>query len=144
MVNSSSGNNSTIRILSLNIRKYNIISRGEIMDYIELIKEIMINKNINQKQLGLTLGLSQSQVSELLNEKYKPSYDTIFIICSKLSIPPNVFFNLENFDDNIKTYNIFAKDENTLLKEYRKLDRTMKNVAKQYIESLIEIQNNKK
>ena len=114
------------------------------MDYIELIKEIMINKNINQKQLGLTLGLSQSQVSELLNEKYKPSYDTIFIICSKLSIPPNVFFNLENFDDNIKTYNIFAKDENTLLKEYRKLDRTMKNVAKQYIESLIEIQNNKK
>ena len=42
------------------------------MDFIEILKDIMSDFNLNQTQLANKLGLKQSQISEWLNGKSKP------------------------------------------------------------------------
>ena len=56
------------------------------MDFIEILKEIMIDFNLNQSQLAEKIGLKQSQISEWLKGKSKPGYDSIKTICLALDI----------------------------------------------------------
>lgn len=56
------------------------------MDFIDILKDIMIDYNLNQSQLADKIGLKQSQVSEWLREKSKPGYDSIKTICLALDV----------------------------------------------------------
>ena len=115
------------------------------MDYIEIIKENMIELNLNQKQLSITLGLSQSQISQLLSGKYKPGYDTIQVLCQKLKISPNILFDTNESDtiSNSKKL-ILPTAEVNILDNYRKLDKSMQKLVEYYVQNLLDIEAERK
>lgn len=56
------------------------------MDFIEILKEIMIDYDLNQSKFAQKVGVKQSQVSEWLSGKSKPGYDSIKAICIALDL----------------------------------------------------------
>ena len=56
------------------------------MDFIDILKDIMVDFNLNQTQLAEKIGIKQSQVSEWLKGKSKPGYDSMRAICLALDI----------------------------------------------------------
>lgn len=65
------------------------------MDFIDILKELMIEFNFNQSQLAEKLGLKQSQISEWLKGKSKPGYDNIKLICQTLGVSADRLLGLE-------------------------------------------------
>ena len=65
------------------------------LDFIDILKEIMIEFNFNQSQLAEKLGLKQSQISEWLKGKSKPGYDNIKLICQTLGVSADRLLGLE-------------------------------------------------
>ena len=65
------------------------------MDFIDILKELMVDYNLNQTQLADKLGLKQSQISEWLKGKSKPGYDNIKLICQTLGISADRLLGLE-------------------------------------------------
>ena len=65
------------------------------MDFIEILKDIMIEKNLNQTQLANKVGIKQSQVSEWLKGKSKPGYDSLKAICLALDISADEILGLK-------------------------------------------------
>ena len=63
--------------------------------YIEIIKQIMIDKNLSQQKLADILEVNQTTVSQWLRGKKKPSYDNILLFCQKFNVEPNQFFDIE-------------------------------------------------
>ena len=66
------------------------------MDFIEILKDIMIDYNLNQSQLAQKIGVKQSQVSEWLKGKSKPGYDNIKAICTSLGLSEDRIFGLDS------------------------------------------------
>ena len=56
------------------------------MEFIDILKDIMIDFNLNQTRLANKIGIKQSQVSEWLSGKSKPGYDSIKAIFLALDI----------------------------------------------------------
>lgn len=56
------------------------------MEFIEILKDLMIEQDLTQTSLAALLGIKQSQVSEWLKGKSKPGYDNLRLICIKLNI----------------------------------------------------------
>ena len=65
------------------------------MDFIDILKDIMMDFNLNQSQLATKLGVKQSQISEWLSGKSKPGYDNIKLICETLGISADRLLGLE-------------------------------------------------
>ena len=65
------------------------------MDFIDILKDLMIDLNLNQTQLANKLGLKQSQISEWLKGKSKPGYDNIKLICVSLGVSADRLLGLE-------------------------------------------------
>ena len=65
------------------------------MGFIEILKEIMIDFNLNQSQLAKKIGVKQNQVSEWLNGKSKPGYDSLRAICIALDISADRLLGLD-------------------------------------------------
>lgn len=65
------------------------------MMYIEIIKQLMLEKNLSQQKLGDLLGVNQTTVSQWLLGKKKPSYDNILAFYEKFDIQPNQLFGIE-------------------------------------------------
>lgn len=65
------------------------------MDFIEILKELMIDFNLNQTQFANKLGLKQSQISEWLKGKSKPGYDNIKLICETFGISADRVMGLD-------------------------------------------------
>ena len=65
------------------------------MDFIEILKDVMIDFDLNQSQLAEKIGLKQSQVSEWLKGKSKPGYDSIRSICIALEISADRLLGLD-------------------------------------------------
>jgi len=65
------------------------------MDFIEILKDIMIDKNLNQTQLANLVGVKPSQVSEWLSGKSKPGYDSLHSICEALDVSGDQILGLE-------------------------------------------------
>ena len=65
------------------------------MDFVEILKDIMIDFNLNQTELANKIGIKQSQVSEWLNGKSKPGYDNIKAICLALDISADRLLGLD-------------------------------------------------
>ena len=55
----------------------------------------MIDYNLNQSQLAKKIGLKQSQISEWLNGKSKPGYDSIKLICQTLGVSADRLLGLD-------------------------------------------------
>ncbi len=56
------------------------------MDFPEILKELMIERNLTQTQLALMVHIKQSQISEWLKGKSKPGYDNLKMLAIKLSV----------------------------------------------------------
>ena len=68
------------------------------MNFVEILKDIMIDKKLNQTQFATLVGVKQSQVSEWLKGKSKPGYDSIRAICIALDISADIVLGLnENY-----------------------------------------------
>jgi len=65
------------------------------MDFIDILKDLMVDFNLNQSQLADKLGLKQSQISEWLKGKSKPGYDNIKLICQTLGVSADRLLGLE-------------------------------------------------
>ena len=65
------------------------------MDFIDILKDIMVDFNLNQSQLADKIGVKQSQVSEWLKGKSKPGYDSIKVICIALDISADRLLGLD-------------------------------------------------
>ena len=66
------------------------------MDFIDILKDIMIDFNLNQSQLANIVGVKQSQISEWLKGKSKPGYDNIKTICLALDISADRLLGIDD------------------------------------------------
>ncbi len=66
------------------------------MPYIEIIKQLMIEKGLSQQQLADILGVNQTSVSQWLLGNKKPSYESILLLYEKFGITPNELFGVNN------------------------------------------------
>ena len=67
------------------------------MQYIEIIKQLMIDKHLSQQGLADILGVNQTTVSQWLLGKKKPGYDSIALLYEKFGIEPNILFGIEKW-----------------------------------------------
>ena len=56
------------------------------MEFIEILKDIMVEFNLTQTEFAKRVGVKQSQVSEWLGGKSKPAYDSLKAICNAFDI----------------------------------------------------------
>ncbi len=65
------------------------------MCYIDVIKQIMIEKELSQQAFADILGINQTTVSQWLLGRKKPGYDSILLLYEKFDIEPNLLFGIE-------------------------------------------------
>ena len=65
------------------------------MNIIDILKDIMIDFNLNQTKFANIIGVKQSQVSEWLSGKSKPGYDNLKQICEKLGVSGDRILGLD-------------------------------------------------
>lgn len=66
------------------------------MDFIDILKDIMIDFNLTQSALAKLVGVKQGQVSEWLKGKSKPGYDNLKSICMALGISGDRILGLKD------------------------------------------------
>lgn len=66
-----------------------------VMYYVDVIKQIMQEKNLSQQALADILGINQTTVSQWLLGRKKPSYDNIQSLYEKLGVMPNWLFGID-------------------------------------------------
>ncbi|MBQ4269276.1 MAG: helix-turn-helix transcriptional regulator [Clostridia bacterium] len=65
------------------------------MWYIEIIKQVMQDRNLSQQAFADILGINQTTVSQWLLGRKKPGYDSIMLLYEKFEIEPNLLFGIE-------------------------------------------------
>ena len=65
------------------------------MVYIEIMKQLMFERNLSQQKLADILNVNQTTVSQWLRGKKKSSSDNILMFYEKFDIEPNRFFGIE-------------------------------------------------
>jgi len=65
------------------------------MTYSEVIKQLMIERNLSQEGLAKELCVNQTTVGQWLRGKKKPSYENILAFYTHFSITPNELFGIE-------------------------------------------------
>ena len=63
--------------------------------YIDVLKQLMIEKKYSQQNVADILQVNQTTVSQWLLGRKKPGYDSIKAIYEKFDITPNELFGLE-------------------------------------------------
>ena len=66
------------------------------MNYVEIIKQIMVEKELSQQSFADILCVNQTTVSQWLLGKKKPGYDSILLLYEKFGIEPNQLFGIDN------------------------------------------------
>lgn len=66
------------------------------MDFKDILKELMIEQNLNQSELAKMVGIKQSQVSEWLSGKSKPGYDNLKALSIALNCSADILLDLNN------------------------------------------------
>ena len=70
------------------------------MPYIEIIKQIMLERGLSQDSFAKLIGVNQTTVSQWLLGKKKPGYDSIQMLCEKFEIEPNDLFKFRDWAKN--------------------------------------------
>ena len=65
------------------------------MNYIDILKDLMIEKNLSQAKLAQKLNVNQTTVGQWLLGKKKPSFDNIVAIYKQFGITPNELFGVD-------------------------------------------------
>lgn len=65
------------------------------MEYIDIIKNILITHNLSQEKLAKILGVNQTTVGQWILGKKKPSYDSILALYENFGITPNEIFGID-------------------------------------------------
>lgn len=65
------------------------------MKYIEVIKQLMIERGLSQQALADIIGVNQTTISQWLLGRKKPGYDSIMALYEKFEIEPNLLFGIE-------------------------------------------------
>lgn len=65
------------------------------MWYIDIIKQIMQEKNLSQQAFANILGVNQTTISQWLLGNKKPGYDSILLLYEKFGVEPNLLFGIE-------------------------------------------------
>lgn len=65
------------------------------MPYIDIIQQILTEKNLSQQKFADLLGVNQTTISQWLLGKKKPGYDSILMLYEKFNIEPNTLFGIE-------------------------------------------------
>ena len=65
------------------------------MEFIDILKDIMIENNLNQTEFAKLIGVKQSQVSEWLKGKSKPGYDNLKAICLALDVSADFILGIK-------------------------------------------------
>ncbi len=68
---------------------------NNLMEYIDVIKSIMIEHNLTQQKLANILGVNQTTVGQWLLGRKKPGYDSIWSIYEHFSVTPNQLFGID-------------------------------------------------
>lgn len=66
------------------------------MEFKDILKELMIEQNLNQSELAKLAEIKQSQVSEWLSGKSKPGYDNLKALAIALNCSADILLNLKN------------------------------------------------
>lgn len=66
------------------------------MEFIEILKNLMKENDLNQTQLAQLIGVKQSQISEWLKGKAKPGYDTLKNMSASLNVSADYLLGLED------------------------------------------------
>ncbi len=66
------------------------------MNFVDILKDIMVDMDLNQTQIGEKVGVKQSQASEWLSGKSKPGYDSLKAICKGLDISGDRILGLKD------------------------------------------------
>lgn len=66
------------------------------MEFKDILKELMIENNLNQTQLAKLINIKQSQVSEWLSGKSKPGYDNLKLLTHALNSSADILLNINN------------------------------------------------
>ena len=64
------------------------------MEFVDILKDILIEFRLTQTSFAQKIGVKQSQISEWLSGKSKPGYDNLKSICLALDISANRLFGL--------------------------------------------------
>jgi transcriptional regulator with XRE-family HTH domain len=81
----------------------------------EKIKEVIKKKELSQKEVALKAGVSEEQVSRLMNGKNEPLFVTIVKLAEALEIPMEALFN-----ENIETSSLITSMMNNLPEDIAK------------------------
>ena len=65
------------------------------MNFPDILKDIMVDKDLNQAQVAELVGVKSGQVSEWIHGKCKPGYDTLKAICKGLDISGDEILGLK-------------------------------------------------
>lgn len=65
------------------------------MDFGEILKDFLSEKNLTQTDFANTIGVKQSQVSEWLKGKAKPSYDILKRMALAFDISADYFLGID-------------------------------------------------
>ena len=57
------------------------------------IKDILKEKNITAKELAERVGISRENITNIINEKSKPAFDTLVKISEAIGIPISELFS---------------------------------------------------
>ena len=63
--------------------------------FIEILKDIMIDQNLNQTQVANLAGVKPGQVSEWLSGKSKPGYDNLKSLAKGLKVSGDTLLGLD-------------------------------------------------
>lgn len=77
------------------------------MEFIEVLKNLMSENQLNQTQIAQLIGVKQAQISEWLKGKAKPGYDTLKNMALSLNVSADYLLGLED-ETGSKTYNNFG------------------------------------
>ena len=66
------------------------------MEFIEILQDLMIDKSLNQVKLAKLVGVRQCQVSEWLNGKSKPGYDSLKALALALDVSADVLLGISD------------------------------------------------
>lgn len=59
------------------------------------LTQLRMEKNVSAREMSLSLGLSESYINKIENEKSLPSMRTFFDICDYFHITPQEYFNID-------------------------------------------------
>ena len=65
------------------------------MEYIEIIKNILLTHNLSQEKFANIIGVNQTTVGQWILGKKKPSFESILAIYDHFGITPNEIFGID-------------------------------------------------